>query len=746
MLIFFFVHLKLYTFAHTNKFIFMKRLFYTILAITTSISLNAQTQIGNSGFENWENVSGGTEPTNWNSFLTAGGGFAFAAANQLQNSTETRPNSTGTKSVRLNSRETFGIIANGNLTLGKINMGSTVPTNSSNYNASVTSDANFSEALTTLPDSIVFWTKFTPNGHNGNARVSSTIHDNYNYRDPEDANAAPHVVAKAILNFPKTNGLWVRKSVPFVYSGPATSVNFILLTFTTSETAGGGAENDYLWVDDVELIYNPVTFTASTTTGCPGSSINYTYTSNNAFATTPITYAWTFPGGTPATSTAANPSVTYATAGTYDATLTISKSWGSKTVTYSNYITINQPTDPAFNYGQSSYCSNVANPVPTAANPQAFSSTSGLVFANAATGEIDLSASTPGVYTVTNTTSGTCGATATQSITILAGSDASFAYPSNTICMTGSNQIPTITETGGTFTASSAGLVFADANTGEIDIAASTAGTYDVTYTVTGTCPDVKTVSITLTTSPDATFTYANTEYCKNGTDPSPVFDPGANAGLFSSTTGLSINPNSGVIDLSASTAASYSVTNLIAASGSCPAATHSFTVTINDLPNVTLTLPVNEVCTYYTAFSLSGGLPAGGAYSGTGVVASNFDPAAYPSGGTATVTYSYTDATTTCSNSATATIIVDQCLGVENINTLTAITAYPNPTNGILNIDNLKGLTNYSIVSISGQVVMLGELTSNATTIDVSQLQNGVYLLQLHQGENAHTIRIIKQ
>lgn len=724
----------------------MKRLFYTVLAITTSISLNAQTQIGNSGFENWETVSGGSEPTNWNSFLTAGGSMASFAANQLQESTDVRTGATGTKSVRLNSRSVLGIVANGTITLGKINMGSSSPSNASNYNATVTSDVKFSEAITTLPDSIVFWTKFIPNGGNGNARIAATIHDNYNYRDPEDAAAATHVVAKAILNYPKTNSLWVRKSVPFVYTGPAASVNFILLTFTTNETPGGGDANDYVWIDDVELIYNPVTFTASNTSICTGSTINYTYTSANAFTAPAVTYAWAFPGGTPATSSVANPTVTYNTAGNHDATLTISNQWGSKTVTYSNYITVNQSSDPAFSYGQATYCSNVANPTPTATNPQAFTSTAGLVFANAATGEIDLGASTPGVYTITNTTTGVCGGTASHTITILAGNDASFAYPSNTICMTGSDPTPTVTDAGGTFSASSSGLVFTNATTGEIDIASSTAGTYDVSYTFTGTCPNVETVSITLTLNPDATFTYANTSYCKNGNDPSPVFGTGANAGVFSSTSGLSINSNSGIIDLSASNAATYSITNDITASGSCPAATHSFTVTINDVPNVTLTLPISAVCTYYAAFSLSGGLPTGGTFSGTGVGAGIFNPATYPSGGTATVTYSYTDATTTCSSSASAALVVDQCLGVENINTLTAITAYPNPTNGILNIDNLKELTNYSIVSISGQVVMLGELTSNATTIDVSQLQNGVYLLQLHQGENAHIIRIIKQ
>src|SRR5690554_8090199 len=100
--------------------------------------------------------------------------------------------------------------------------------------------------------------KFIPNGHSGNARVKATIHDNYDYRDPEDAASSNHVVATAVLNYPSTGENWVRKSIPFDYSGPATDGAYILITFTTNETAGGGKKDDVVFIDDVELIYNPL--------------------------------------------------------------------------------------------------------------------------------------------------------------------------------------------------------------------------------------------------------------------------------------------------------------------------------------------------------------------------------------------------------------------------------------------------------------------------------------------------------
>ena len=143
------------------------------------------------------------------------------------------------------------------MTCGRINIGSTTPANAANYNYSSTDDANFSETCTGAPDSIVFWVKYTQaGGGTQEARMKALIHDAFDARDPEDATTAPHVVASAQLNYPQTGGVWVRKSVPFVYSGPATTPAFILVTFTTNATAGGGAANDEVLIDDVSLIYN----------------------------------------------------------------------------------------------------------------------------------------------------------------------------------------------------------------------------------------------------------------------------------------------------------------------------------------------------------------------------------------------------------------------------------------------------------------------------------------------------------
>lgn len=176
----------------------------------------------------------------------------------------------------------------------------------------------------------------------------------------------------------------------------------------------------------------------------------------------------------------------------------------------------------------------------------------------------------------------------TTVITVNPSTNATFAYASNTLCSGASNPTPTISSPG-TFSASPAGLVFVDVATGEIDMVASADGTYSITYTTSGICSATSSQSFTITSAPDASFTYASSTFCNGSTNPLPVFGTGAGAGTFTSTTGLVITPGTGEINLATSTAGTYTVTNTIAASGSCPASSETFDVTINPQPTATL-------------------------------------------------------------------------------------------------------------------------------------------------------------
>ena len=236
-------------------------------------------------------------------------------------------------------------------------------------------------------------------------------------------------------------------------------------------------------------------------------------------------------------------------------------------------------------------------------------------------------------------------------VTVNPVGNATFAYTSNTVCSGSSNPIPT-TSSAGTFSSTPAGLTFVSTSTGEIDMAASNDGSYSVTFTTSGPCPQTTTQTFTITSAPSADFSYASAAYCINGSDPSVVLDPGASNGVYSGTTGLVINASTGVIDLSASTAGAHTITNTIAASGACPAATATFDITVNAVPSVSFA--PTSACSYSAPITLSA-TPAGGSFSGTGVTGNQFNPSA----GTQTVTYTYTDANN-CTNSANALITVN--------------------------------------------------------------------------------------
>ncbi len=81
-------------------------------------------------------------------------------------------------------------------------------------------------------------------------------------------------------------------------------------------------------------------------------------------------------------------------------------------------------------------------------------------------------------------------------------------------------------------------------------------------------------------------------------------------------------------------------------------------TITVDSLPIVTLA-PFADVCSNANPFQLSGGSPAGGTYSGTGVSSGWFNPSLANIGNN-TITYTYTDGNG-CTKSDTKTITVLQ-------------------------------------------------------------------------------------
>jgi gliding motility-associated-like protein len=295
------------------------------------------------------------------------------------------------------------------------------------------------------------------------------------------------------------------------------------------------------------------------------------------------------------------------TAGLYTVTYTIPAGGGCPAIPVTTSVTITTLPIATFNYAGSPYCSNEANPLPTfigGGTAGTFSSTAGLVFISTSTGQVDLVGSTAGTYTVTNTiaAAGGCGiVTSSAQITISDLPVATFSYGATPYCSNGVNPSPTFIGggTAGTFS-STPGLVFISTSTGQVNLAASTHGTYTVTNTfaASGGCGIVTaTAQITITTLMVATFSYALNPYCSNEANPSPTFSGGGVAGTFSSTAGLVLNTSTGQVNLIASTAGTYTVTNTIPAAGGCGQVTATSPITITDPPSATITYSGSPWC-----------------------------------------------------------------------------------------------------------------------------------------------------
>lgn len=103
-----------------------------------------------------------------------------------------------------------------------------------------------------------------------------------------------------------------------------------------------GLEAEHAFCVDAPVIEQPeppvANFTASETQGCGSLTVQYTSTSTGSISS----YAWSFPGGSPASSNQANPSVTYNNPGDYNVSLTVANESGSDNHSVNNLISIGQ--------------------------------------------------------------------------------------------------------------------------------------------------------------------------------------------------------------------------------------------------------------------------------------------------------------------------------------------------------------------------------------------------------------------
>lgn len=162
--------------------------------------------------------------------------------------------------------------------------------------------------------------------------------------------------------------------------------------------------------------------------------------------------------------------------------------------------------------------------------------------------------------------------------------------------------------------------------------------------------------------------------------------------------------------------------------------------VTANAKPTVTYAgvLP-DSICRNAAQLALSGGSPAGGAFSGPGVVQGNFNPNV-AGNGVKTITYTYTNQATGCRNSATDSLVVKVCAnGIELLQSEVELNVFPNPASSLLFFEGNSKTAGAIIFvyDLNGALVATEKMNNEKATLDVKALATGAYLFRLVDAKN---------
>lgn len=229
---------------------------FVALMMAMSTTAQAQYQVQNGSFEEWDDLGNKKEePAHWNSFTHATGSLAgMVGAQQVKKDEDVRPGTTGQASVKIYARSVFGVVAQGNITTGCINAGSMSATDANgNYNYTKTDDDNFNQKITGLPDAIHVWAKASCK-YSGS--INCNLHTEGYFQDPAGNEITATVIAKADKSDIQSSSDWQELTIPFAYNvTDGTRPAYALVTFTTSGTPGQGDKSDCMLVDDFEFLY-----------------------------------------------------------------------------------------------------------------------------------------------------------------------------------------------------------------------------------------------------------------------------------------------------------------------------------------------------------------------------------------------------------------------------------------------------------------------------------------------------------
>ncbi|ESU27360.1 hypothetical protein FLJC2902T_20650 [Flavobacterium limnosediminis JC2902] len=97
------------------------------------------------------------------------------------------------------------------------------------------------------------------------------------------------------------------------------------------------------------------------------------------------------------------------------------------------------------------------------------------------------------------------------------------------------------------------------------------------------------------------------------------------------------------------------------------------------------------------------------------------------------------------CTSASSLAVTVTVTLGVKDF-ALNNLKLYPNPVTDVLTIENGQAISDVEIYSITGQKVMVKTVNELSTTVDMSGLAGGTYLIKVTSDDAVKTVNVIKK
>lgn len=200
---------------------------------------------------------------------------------------------------------------------------------------------------------------------------------------------------------------------------------------------------------------------------------------------------------------------------------------------------------------------------------------------------------------------------------------------------------------------------------------------------------------------------------------------------------------NTGALTQSITVTPASTYTYIVTATNQGCSGSKTHVVAVKALPVVSFNVH-SPMCMDAGLYTLSA-TPPGGLYLGSGISNNTFDPNVGV--GSYAIIYQATGSNG-CMASATQTIEVVSCVGIEDYQQDHTLTLYPNPSNGIVFITSGSSLKSIAVLDYTGKLVKQVELNAmQEASVDLTGLASGIYTFTISAvGGYTKTIKVIKQ